>query len=934
MAEVLPEEELIPLPNSAAPPAGVSGTGLSGAGLPGASPPGGEEAGVPTPGEVSAGEAFAFGDNPVATAELSAAGLPIVGAPPEESEVADFVEFVAEAEPLSPAAEDAAFSVLAGEEASPAEPPSGETDDDPFTVVRGVDAGGSSVDFGKPPGKSRASGAAASDEAEVRFVTDFDRERRETEQTSEERILPTIGVDENGDPISASDLEVEPDPGAKRGKKRRKAAPTAAVGPETLVRSGRGRGALWGLAGLLAGAGAFAGVWQAGWLAGDGQKPPPAGPVRPAPVAAAAQAPGVPTPAPVAAPSAADGWRALEVGDAATALAAFEQGDAADPAVLAGRGQARWLSYLQQQARQDKPLAADAEAVQAARGELEQAVARGGASPEAARAQLWLGLIEEVLGNPAKAQEIYRQGAQTYPQQQALFRAGLNRLQALAPAPAPAASWRPAEALLGFTLLAVFQEPGAAPPAPPEATAPGDESGFAFWEALVLARNHRYSEAREALRRARDVHEKQRLLRAGKGLNPLSDPLNQIFGRSCEEIDAAWAVCESLYRLPGAAETVRQKGFPAIAGDAVATLRQAADTLKQASPESRTLPEAIEALVRSRDALARDLEGRDAQLRAVQESLKEAGFDAPKVEDAVAKALAAQTDAADKLRQVRAGLAGAGVKSAEPGEAVAELAATVAAVADRLRTAGFVGEGAGRAVLLRGLDEAVARAKRPAAAEVLPPAQALMTGGAFSVAQAMRTGERLRQAQAEVRRLGALVRAERDRFRQRLEAQQARHEKILGQVRTPPEMLDVWLTILENPFRKEEAAAALTDAQRVLDDAQAAPDVRAKALAVKGLALRNRGEFDAARGALAQSQKHAAFAGDQTWGQVVQTAARGLRDPGLVLEAVGTAADGPGAKDRARDLLELGLKMFPAEKFPEEHGRLLARRATFRLAAG
>src|SRR5262249_23033886 len=78
------------------------------------------------------------------------------------------------------------------------------------------------------------------------------------------------------------------------------------------------------------------------------------------------------------------------------------------------------------------------------------------------------------------------------------------------------------------------EKPGDKPAAPPP------EAGFRFWQAMKLARSGKYDEAVKALDEARARHAARRFLLLRKPQNPLSDPTEEIFLRTCDELKAAW----------------------------------------------------------------------------------------------------------------------------------------------------------------------------------------------------------------------------------------------------------------------------------------------------------------------------------------------------------------------------------------------------------
>jgi uncharacterized protein (DUF3084 family) len=215
----------------------------------------------------------------------------------------------------------------------------------------------------------------------------------------------------------------------------------------------------------------------------------------------------------------------LLTGEPEKALAAYGECDES-PAVVSGRGQARWLAYLRQQKLNKSPLAENDESVALARKDLNASRTAEGA--------LWLGLINESFGNFAAAREAYDVGRGTYPDRARLFNAARSRLDAMTNhrAKKQAAMIDPQ---LGLALSLLLVQ------LPQDAGGPGeaDEAGFDFWEAVRLARAGEYAAAREALQKARALHEQRRNL-VLRGQNPNSDPREEIFLHSCDQLLAWW----------------------------------------------------------------------------------------------------------------------------------------------------------------------------------------------------------------------------------------------------------------------------------------------------------------------------------------------------------------------------------------------------------
>jgi TolA-binding protein len=228
-----------------------------------------------------------------------------------------------------------------------------------------------------------------------------------------------------------------------------------------------------------------------------------------------------------------------------------------DNGTLAARGEARWLLYLKQQSEKQQPIKADDEAIKQARADLENV--------KSAQGLFWLGQIEEGAGNIEGARKLYRTGLTQFKdnaEDVRLFQAGLDRLDAMEPVgdaqsrALPASTWQHLDALLAdvyltnaIQALIALQDqpatPGGAKPAPADTAtnaSPASEAGFDFWKAVRLAKQGDYEAAIQSLSAARTIHAQRRFQRLKKNQNPLSDPTEEIFLKSCDELISAWQV--------------------------------------------------------------------------------------------------------------------------------------------------------------------------------------------------------------------------------------------------------------------------------------------------------------------------------------------------------------------------------------------------------
>jgi tetratricopeptide (TPR) repeat protein len=369
------------------------------------------------------------------------------------------------------------------------------------------------------------------------------------------------------------------------------------------------------------------------------------------------------------------------------------------------------------------------------------------------------------------------------------------------------------------------------------------------------------------------------------------------------------------------------------------------------APKSKTNPKTTEDVKRANERADRAVAERDAlneTLAKLTADLKGAGIDEPKADAALAKLLQARADADAKLKEMTTAHAAAEAKvkdltntltaadtkmkelttaraeaetrAKELMAARAERDATLKALAERLQAAKFFEGDPNRDGLLQGLERAIARASAPGVVELLPPAVGAAAGAAPGAAVAVTLSTQVTKYRGAAEQAIADLRTIKDRFQAQL-----------AEVRTPAQSLDLWLPALADRANKAEAAAALQDVERVQKATDASPEAQAKALAVKALALRNRGDFTGAREAFAQAQEHPGFARDKPWGKFVASAAEVMRNP-----AAFAGITQPSASANPKNVIETidsALKLFPPDAYAKDHARLLAQRSLAKLEA-
>lgn len=427
--------------------------------------------------------------------------------------------------------------------------------------------------------------------------------------------------------------------------------------------------------GLLLGAGAVTGAYFAGLLPSRTE-----GPVRQAASnTPQTQAPS-PAPAPAGSPAA-----LLAAGDPTAALKAYEAaGEVSSPEDRAGRGQARFLARLRELAEQGAAPRADDPHLQQATADLE-AVVQAADTLETdeqkragALAALHLGLIKELTKGSAEAGKYYLAVQKSFPAHKRMFEAAAQRVRTLpqtAPAKTARLTPREAEELARLAVLATVLLQ-----APTDGAADDDEPGFHFWQACQLNSERQYMKAANMILVARAAHEKRRLKLAGRGLNPLSDPLEQMFTRACTEIREYWVLKHHFYGHESLGNEMREHAragsFPKFLSEVVALreevktgggqkLAQVQEALTKATTQLKTATAAAmkaaaekEAVAKERDVVAKEKEAVAKDLTAAKQSLddqtKQLADARKSLDDARAKQKAADDALASVVRTLKA----------------------------------------------------------------------------------------------------------------------------------------------------------------------------------------------------------------------------------------------------------------------------------------
>jgi hypothetical protein len=496
----------------------------------------------------------------------------------------------------------------------------------------------------------------------------------------------------------------------------------AMSGSRTMPAAGAGLGRsmfLGGALGLALGMLAFVGAYMAGVFKEQGsvaKVEPKTSPAKIEPVVEVAVTP-------------AQARIQLESGDPKAALAAFEKADAKDPLTLAGKGQARWLVYTQAQKANAKPLDRFSAEVKQTQDDLKAAVAAWQANPskaaerEAARATLWLGLIEESLGNTDAAAKLYTENLAKFPNYASIIQSAVNRLELLSTSKdGQTISQLDIKSWLVMMAISIWQAP--VPEEKPAAVEEPVEAGFYFWEAMIHARRHEYPQAKLKLAAAKRAHQAQQAKQLGKGLNPLTDPLEDIFPVCCDQLAIYWSLREKMYKQPSLQPIVTSKDFPSAVdflvkrGNEMETNIQALARVLNSGNRSPLV--VLEEVIASKDKALTDKQAVETQLATLGKSLKAAGFDDGKLEEGLGKLITARVASEKKLEDLVSNLKKAGIDDQDPAKAFTLLAAardekegTLKLIIDKLKASKFIDAQADRENLVKALEKVIAKANTP-----------------------------------------------------------------------------------------------------------------------------------------------------------------------------------------------------------------------------
>lgn len=640
-------------------------------------------------------------------------------------------------------------------------------------------------------------------------------------------------------------------------------------------------------------------------------------------------------------------------------------------------GQARLFAKMQQLGKVNASVAAADDAdLRRAREELRGVAdnAEAAKSPqgewEAVQATIYLGVSHQIANERDAARKVYEAGIKKFPKYAATFQGALDRLDATESRPGGVSRrLTPAEAEQLVLAVVLLQ---AEPPAKPE-----PEAGDYFWKAVKQAGAGQYAEAVQQIALARAAHVKQAKLSPGGGLNPLSDPLHEIFPRACDDLKAYWELRAAIYSNKAVADLMKKDG-PAKALTELAKNANAAVTLMtelSAANEKLTKAEAgykdaSEKLVKAQG----DYKDASAKLLKTETELKDsktllASLD-KRVKTAEAmvadaeKAIKAERDRADRTREEL-------VKSDQERKKNDDL---LASLVKELQSAKLLPEKFDSAALLAAQKSAAARASDTkvsalieAETKILKESHAAETKK-IADTQAAQSKKIKDEHAAEVKKLTDTYAAETkklmdgyateatklktdhaaelkqmaDKFavdmkklteshdakvkslelvvaeeKKAAEALAVKHRIDLGAAMSPAQALDVWLPLLTDLRRPADADAALATATKVLSTYPADSEDAAKARTVAGLAHFLKGDMSRAREMFVAARSSPAYraGAGKPWTRAADVGLQSIDDPLAALRRpVEPRKVDPRAAAR---LLDAGVKAYRSGRFAE-----------------
>jgi tetratricopeptide (TPR) repeat protein len=564
----------------------------------------------------------------------------------------------------------------------------------------------------------------------------------------------------------------------------------------------------------------------------------------------------------------------------------------------------------------------DAAELQKAREELQTAADAPEGDRKAVEATIFIGVTHEVAGDRAAARKVYEEAIKKFPAHADAFRSALDRLDATEARP-DGTSFRLDPAGAPQLLLAVILLQSDAP------AKDEPEAGAYFWKAVKAATDGKYAEAVGLIDKAKAAHVKQAKTMAGRGVNPLSDPLEQIFPRACDDLKAYWQLREAVYTNKAVADLIKKEGPK----QAMAELQKRADDGVRAVTE---------------------LKNTTAKLTQNATDLKNATAKATQLEKDLTAQKAAVTKLEKEVKAERDALETADLKFIKAEDARKKGDELIAALAKELQAAKLLPEKFDAESLLAAQKSAATRATGPTLSALLPSGMVAVGGGGLSAGHLADVAERLTRAEAaakaadtklatetkklrdehaaEVKKLTDGYAAETkklmdtyatgttklkedhagelkkmtDKFaadmktladthatkvktleaavtqeKERAEALAAKFKVDLGNAMSPAQALDVWLPLLTDLRRGGDAEPALATATKVMETAPADSEDAAKARTVAGMAHFVKGEMGKAKAMFEAARSSPAYraAAGKAWARAADIGLQSITDP-------------------------------------------------------
>jgi hypothetical protein len=656
--------------------------------------------------------------------------------------------------------------------------------------------------------------------------------------------------------------------------------------------------------------------------------------------------------------TAADAASAIRAGDPARAKQIVANLNDPSPAGKALAGEAGLFALVQEHGT---TIAADNPDLAAAREHLKAVVDDEGATASAeskktaAYAALRLGLSHEVSKDPdaAKhAKKVYEDAKAKFPEYADLFDAAIIRL-GQRPNEPTSRRMEPADARQLLFAITLLQADGKTDDA---------EAGVFFWKAVNKAAGEKYADAVDEIKKAKAAHVKLAKAKAGVGLNPLSDPLEQIFPRCCDDLKAYWELRAAIYTNKAVADLYKEQGAKAF------------DALAKKAAEAMTLTANLKDATDKFNKANTDLTKANADFKKAETDAKDA--------KALVTTLQKDIKAAEEIKLA--------IEKKLDDEAKARNAAETARVASdkllatlakELQTAKLLPEKYDTAELLAAMKRTAERATGPNLTTLLPSSMMAVGGGGLSAAQLVDIAERLTKAEAatktandklatETKRLTDSYAADlkklsdehttavsklkddqkvelkkaADKFaddskklkdgfdgkvkdleiaveseKKRVEAVTAQFKRDLGNAVSPSQALDLWLPLLTELRRPSDSDGALDSATKLIASAAPNSEDAGKARTVAGMALLNKGELTLAKAqfeaALANPTHKPALAAKKPWAVAADIGLASISDPlAPYRKPVEIPARDVAAAARA---LDAGVKAYRAERYTE-----------------